>query len=97
MQKTITFNKSTRQGYAEEALVEVDNDFAVSLALERPGTVTLFVSTVEGKEGQRKKTVNTDDEGNLDEDFDALVFRKYVTIRVTAPVIGTATLTVKEE
>lgn len=97
MQKTITFNKSTRQGYASEALIEVDNDFAVSLKLERPGTLTMFLSTIEGTEGQRKGSYHTDDEGNFDEDFDALIFRKYVTIRTTAPVVGTATLTIKEE
>lgn len=97
MQTAITFSESTRPGYAAEALVEVDNDFNISLSLEHPGSVTLFISTVDGKEGQRKSVVHTDDDGNLDEDFDALIFRKYVTIRTSAPVVGIATLTIKEE
>ena len=86
MEQKLTFQKSTVPGYASEVVVTVEKDFALRVESDPTSRVTLFVSSITGKQGQLKNSGVCDEEGIFDQDYDFIVYPKHITIRTTSPV-----------
>lgn len=86
MEQKLTFQKSTKPGYASETLVTVNSDFAIRVESSPNARVAIFASSIAGKQGQLRYNGTCDDDGLFDQDYDFIVYPKHLTIRTTSPV-----------
>ena len=64
----------------------VNGDFNLHVEMVQGGKVVVSVSTVADGKKAIKGVGNVSDDGVYDEDFDAIVYPKYVEIRTTSQV-----------
>lgn len=67
-----------------EAEATVNADFNLHIEMAKSGWVILSYSTVENEGYSVKDSCNVGADGVYDEDFDAIVYPKYVKVRTTA-------------
>ena len=86
MQRELTFQKVSEDGNSMVAQTVVEGDWNVHVETVQKCQVVVSVSTVEDGKKAIKSVGVVGSDGVYDEDFDAIVYPKYVEIRTTSQV-----------
>lgn len=86
MQQELEFTKVSEDSNIMVAEAVVNGDFNLHVEMVKSGKVIVSVSTVEGGKKAIKGVGDVGNDGVYDEDYDAIVYPKYVEVRTTSKV-----------
>lgn len=82
MERNLIFQKDENNFYVAKSVV--NSDYAIRVEMKDEGMVIVLQSSFEEREGVIKDRVSYGKNGIHDEDYDAIVYPKFITIKTTA-------------